>query len=146
MSIKHNLDTSVFETETTTIANPAAATDFTFTVPANTRMLIVSISFTLTTDANVANRTIRLIFSSPTVAILSVSSQTAQAASESGQMSFYIGAGESFSSFYSLDKHIPLPDHYWLNPGSSVSSNIRSFQAGDTITNIRIHHLTQIME
>lgn len=146
MSTKHNLDTNVFEAETTTVANPAAATDFTFTVPANTRMFVLSVSFTFAADVNVANRVLRLIYSDETVAILSVSNLSPLAASESGQVSFFVGAGNSFTSFYSLDKHTPLPDHFWLNAGSSISSAIRNIQAGDAITNIRIRHLTQIIE
>ena len=146
MNIKHSLNTNIFEAQTVVVANPGAGNQFSYTVPANMRILVVSVFFRLSASVAVANRVIRIAFNDGTQPIIEVSNVSALAASETGEMCFYIGAGQSTTSFYSLDKITSLPDHYWLNPGSIVGSFIRSLDAGDIISNIRIRHLTQIVE
>ena len=141
MGLRHNLDTSIFQTLTTTQTNPAAGADFVFTVNADQRIHVVSIDFQLITDATAANRNVRVKFSDGTNDFSFCGHTTNITASLTRQLHFSTAYSASEQESASGDYHIQLPPDLYLNPGDTLESDVFNIQATDAITAIviRLH-------
>lgn len=119
------------------IADPAAGADFSFTTDNNFTTEILLIRFTLTADANAANRFINIDLSDGTNNILVLPQPTALTANLVGQIAFAQGVNGS-SSPINQQWIAPLPTRF-TTPGNFVwTSRIQNMQAGDQISDIFI--------
>lgn len=146
MSLHHSLNNSVFEMIRLTEANPAVATNFSHTVAANTRILPVTIQYTLTTDANAANRIPNIAFNFAPTGILIFSSGNIITASLTALITFAVGIGVDYQNSANKNITSSLPLDFWINPGAAVASIITNIQAGDQISDIQLYFARQIVE
>ena len=116
-------------------ANPAAGADLTIAVPLSARYTFLSLNFTLTNDANVANRTVRLVFSQFAGQSLIITSPTTLAATGSAVYQFLAHYTPRDATIWYTE---PAPDHP-LDQGGSIATAINNLQVGDQISAV---HLT----
>lgn len=135
------LDKSIFLSTTVQQANPAAGANFTWTVPSGVRVLPVSVVFQITTDANAANRTVNLDYNNGVVVFAVATTQVNITAGLTRQMRFSVGLGNCFQESASGNLHGPLNPQLFLYPTQTLSSNVRSIQAGDQLSSIYITYL-----
>jgi hypothetical protein len=112
---------------------PGANTNLTVTIDGQGMRRLSSLVFTLTTDANAANRYATVEYVTPAGRTYAVAAVTAvQAASLTNR---YVGSlGYGVSSFNTgTDGFFPLPPVF-LYPGDSLKILVASKQAGDTLT------------
>lgn len=124
--------------ESVTVANPAAGSDWTYTVAAGTRERIVSVTATLTTSATVANRIPVITITQGGNIVYQASPTAAQTATTALTYLFtsglqpWTGAGGQIV--------VPLPPNLFLTGGNTISVTTTALQAGDQWSNIRISH------
>ena len=117
------------------LANPAAGANFVITGPGQGGWRLISVRFTLATDANVAGREPALIFDDGTTAAFQTVVRGGQAATTTQDYgtvpaAFDGGGADPF-------RGLPWPEKgVWLEPGWRVRSAILNIQAGDQISNI----------
>jgi hypothetical protein len=109
--------------------DPAANNEISETVPTGVRWRLLSFYFTLVTDANVANRNVRLVIDDGTNTFLRVGSNQNHGATTTAA---YIAAELGFTGSVSFEPFvIPLPTGIWLSPGSRIRTNTGLMQVGD---------------
>jgi len=123
-----------------TITNPAAGADFSQTVETNSIWVVQSLQFTLTTDANVATRVIKVTLAQAAVVMLTLSAQFTQAASLGVTYGFYAGNNDINASPGGQVQR-SLPDRYFLQEGDIIASAITNIQATDAFTLIQLRIL-----
>lgn len=121
------------------IGSPAAGNNFTFTMLAGTVKRIMSVTFRLVADANVANR--RPILEVVTGGILSHSfpAFTTQAAGTTFDTSF-MPIGSYFTSAVSGVMITFLSQDLYLKGGDILRSRVDAMQVGDQLSNIVMHY------
>jgi hypothetical protein len=107
---------------------PAAGAEISETVPANARWELISIVYTLTTSATVANRFTRFVADDGANIFTEVPQPTAQIASNTFTYNWFHGALNTAGSNVS---DAPMPLHLTLNPGFRWRTNTVALQAGD---------------
>lgn len=107
----------------------AANTDVNEIVPSNVRWRFMCGTFQLVTDANAANRTVRLIFNDGTFNVVSCPAVAIQAAS----LTFNYSAGAFGAAALSAltDIAIPTPPDIYLLPGYGITTVTTNRQVGD---------------
>lgn len=131
--------------ESIAIANPSAGAQWSYTVPAGEILKLASIRYTLTTDANVANRTpgFEILDSTGTV-VYSQSSTITQPASLA-KVYEYSNAGESFVPGSGLGTFLTtIPDEIVLAEGWVIRSTSVAGQVGDQYSAITLLGNTDI--
>lgn len=118
-------------------AIPAAGADFVFTVPANTRMRIISLDATLTTSAAVANRNPALIVDDGANVVGEINAGVNQAASLAQEYTW--GDTLPFSALFGGNLTAPLPSNLILPGGWRVRSETTAIDVADQWTNANIH-------
>lgn len=118
-------------------ANPAAGADFVYSPPLYTFAKVEAISYTLVTDANVANRYPGIQISYPPGYTIYHTPGTVITAGLTSIITLWVG-GPQTPSFVANRYTGSLPDNLWLEQGVTLSSEIRQIQVGDAITNVRL--------
>lgn len=146
MPNRHPLDINVFDIVTLEPPDPAAGAGYTFGVPANSRVQIIGVSFTLTTDANAANRLPYCEGYDGALTFLGSSFNSPVVANSVVRAHFSIhGGGQQASGTYNFAM-IALADHLYLRINDTLRINVVSIQAGDTITDIAIRYKQWVQE
>lgn len=136
--IIHPYTEGLFSPEYDAQANPAAGTNFIYTLDANIRAQITSVRFTLTTDANVSNRRAQVYgYIAGAIHFLSGASVT-QPASTARTYNFQVTVPHLDAGADAAQIYCPLADYLYLMGGNSVRSIVNNIQAGDQISGIVI--------
>jgi len=112
--------------------NPAAGAQISETVPAGVRWRFILATFGLTTDANVANRLVAVVFDDGVSTLAQVGDNATQAASQTH--TYVVGAWGQISPFGAGIHSIPIPEGLFLPAGARVRTTIGSGQVGDDFT------------
>ena len=133
MQSPHPLKDDIYEVDTIDITNPGAGNMFTYTVPAHERIEVISIKFTIITDATVVNRAVEVNLSSPAAEFCRVNVKVNIPASKTYTCYFasnYTHRDDTaiFNSLYN-----PIPHSLIIKAGDIIASAITNFQAGDQI-------------
>lgn len=118
---------SVLKPELITGTDPAANTEISETVPAGETWLLHSILLTLVTDANAANRTVRLSFTDGTEFEFYVDA-TAQTATQTVTRQYKPINNETVAG---LTRVFDLNSNLILAPGTVISTTVTNLQATD---------------
>ncbi len=112
-----------------TLANPAAGADWTFTVPTNARWRVQSVKGILTTSAAVANRVPRILLND---GASNVYIGTPNQSVPAGSNPFVSGAPITATAAANVtDVLVPLPPTMYLEPGYTISSSTVGIQGAD---------------
>jgi hypothetical protein len=117
------------------VGNPAAGSDWTFTVPANTRMRIQAVGMTFVASAAVANRNVRLMFSDGGNPYWRSSGQAVITA---GQTKGIYGSPQSVVQNLGGEMNIPTPIGLIMLAGQLIQSATQALDAGDQFSQIII--------
>jgi len=120
----------------TTVADPGAGNQFTFTPPANTRSVILGVRFVLTTSATAATRIPSLTFSQGGVVRIAFSSGASYGASLTATINFVSVGAYSFVAAAHTMSSLP---RFELPSDGTLSSLVTSMQVGDAITLIQVY-------
>ena len=116
-----------------TVADPAAGADFSYTVPTtSTPQKLIAASYTLTTDANVANRLARVRVKRGSNTILMAAASSVQAADAVASNFWQYNVAVNVVA--STSRVQVLPDQITLFPGDVIDSFLLNKQVGDQIT------------
>lgn len=118
------------------VSNPAAGADFSYTVPTGSRWKLISASYTLTTDANVANRLARIRVKRGTPVILMAAASAVQAAGAAATNYFQLGAVVNVVA--STSQIQVLSQYPTLVAGDVIDSFLLNKQAGDQISAVTL--------
>jgi len=119
------------------IPNPAAGADILFPCPANTRLEIIGIHLTLTTDANIANRNVDFIIGCGVADLLHFDMNILHAASTARD--YHIVAGQIQPIFsVGLVRWCPAPPSIPLVASHSFRTVTDFIQVGDQYSAIYI--------
>lgn len=113
--------------------NPAAAGDIELIVPAGEVWNLRDMTFTLTTNATVANRRVRITITTAVDQTIRIFSNTDQAASLT-RIYRVAAFGYFTSETYGSDILIPIPANYLLKPTDAILIEAVNMQAGDDFT------------
>ena len=138
--LNHPHDTSIFDIVTLAPGNPAAATGYTFGVPALTRVQIIGVTMTITCDANVANRLPYIQASDGTRNFQGTCASALIVANQIAAFFFSVQGSPGQSFFTQSFACAPLADHLYLREGDSLTLDWIGKQAGDTMTGIAIRY------
>ena len=127
-------------------ANPAAGNNFSVAVPIHTIALVTSISFVLTTDATVANRTVLLMSNDGVDNLFITPAPVTQVASQAFTYIAQAGNAATQAPTAYGYKVFSLSQLNYLRFGDSFNSIIDGMQAADTITSIKIRYMQWIQE
>lgn len=118
------------------VAAPVAGAEFALTARGGEWWRVISVTWTFTTDANVANRAVALVAGDGTDTFWRVGTAAVQAAGQTGQYCAYAGAASSQTT--GGVSAYPLPfGGLWLQSGWSLRSLTDQVQVGDAYTSIR---------
>jgi hypothetical protein len=124
--------------EVVPLANPAAATGFTYTVGGNYWERIAALSFVLTSDGNAANRAVLLRVKDGTGATLAAVPTAAVQVASKVYTYTYSGEQAPATDAVGLANIQPMP-RLFLQPGFTVVVTIGAVQVGDQISAIRVY-------
>lgn len=120
------------------VAQPAAAADFTESVPSGKVMRLRALEFLFTTDANAADRIVQILITTSAGPFYRYISPNAHAASLAKQYTCCpqtVGAATSDDN----DLIIPIGDEIYVRNGGSVASSVTNMQVGDQLSSIRLY-------
>lgn len=119
--------------EPATVGSPAVATGFTRTFPGSEVTRVLSVSFVLVTDANAANRIVRVEYLNASGDVFAaVAAPFLQVASITTRYTFAVGL-QTFGAASAAFMGGPLPD-FVLMDGLAVRVAIAAVQAGDQLS------------
>lgn len=122
-----------------TVAQPAAATDFTVTVPAGQIWLVHGIDFPFTTGVGATNRTIRVQGKNGADTFCTSIAPVSQAASITGTIHcIHGGANASVIVGTTQQQQISLSDDFILNGGETLNSAIIGITGTDQVGAVKI--------
>ena len=116
-----------------TSANPAAGAEITYSIAAGRSQLIKAIDFSITTDANVANRRVHIVFSMFSTRICEVFSDVDQAAGTTRVYSV-MAMGDIPDRIDDNDIIIPMPANILLTGAATITTETTNIQVGDNIS------------
>lgn len=141
MSIHHPYDIATFGLIYHHPANPAAGGGYMITIPTASRIEIISVCFSFSTDANVGDR---YIYISPNDGVIEHAhffAERAQAASLTWHYDGYRGCpAENGIGPLSQRVRIPLGVGCIFDNVTSIVIDRQNPQAGDQFTNLRLHY------
>lgn len=118
-------------------AQPAANTEWAITVPGQGLWRIISVHFSLVTDATAANRAVGLFADDGTNTYWRTVAASVQTATLTWTYCAFQGAGQSDNT--GTQNYIPLPgDGLWLQPGWRLRSATDNMQATDRYSAINV--------
>lgn len=116
-------------------ANPAAGANLTIRATGQGLWRVISVAFSLVTDATVANRAVSLHGSDGTSVFYHGTVNNVQAASLTTQYGAYAGA--AVGGISGVAQQVALPENgLWLEPGWELETDINNLQAGDQVANV----------
>lgn len=118
---------------TQTITTPAAGIDFTHTIPARRRWTLRALRFRFITDANVANRRLRILLDDGTNNFATIIAPSATVATS--DVFFSLAPNFPVQDIINNNFLLPLPS-LALASGSHIKSSISAIQAGDQLSAI----------
>ena len=124
--------------------NPAAGNNLYWECPEDTRVLVHSVFFLLTTDANVANRRVCVQATHGSVGFSQAPAPGHQVASETIYYRFapcILGIDESADLSYMW---APISEHLYLERGHALQSLIVNIQATDQISELLIRYYQKL--
>jgi|CXWL01.1.fsa_nt_gi hypothetical protein len=140
-------DISLFDIIGIQPANPGAGADLDFPCPVRARIRIDAITFTFTTDANVANRVVKLqLFDSATAWTIGLPTLV-QTAATTRRFNFAPGIGSDRELLGGAPDNIEYSNlawPLWLRFGDSLITSIQGLQVGDQISSVSIRYSQQI--
>lgn len=137
--MSHPLDVSIFAIQTALQANPAAGADFDISVIPALRCELLSINFTFTTDANAADRIVRIKTISDTFSCNYSITPVLQPASKAFFYNFGVGLPAiNLSAINSVQGGLPIGMFFEYT--DDLESDIAGIQVGDQISNIRYRY------
>lgn len=120
----------------TATTNPGAGTEPDVDIPTNTRCRLLLLRFTLTTDATVANRFVRLQWSDGANNLLFTPHYAQHVASTT--LDYYCTGITPLSITTATNYWLPVPrDLYFIYNRHTLGIRVENMQAGDAITTIR---------
>jgi hypothetical protein len=123
--------------KTVQIPNPVAGSEFIIRAPGEGFWRIMSLAFTLTTDANAANRAASLTADDGTSVYFSTDATAFQAAS--GARGYSAWEGSTGVTAISGDQILGFPTRgLWLPTGHSLRSSTTAIQVGDQYSAINV--------
>lgn len=129
----------------TTIANPAAGTDFQWAVPIGERVEIVAVRFTLVTSAAVANRYATLTIQEPAgTAIYRCAPQIVQTASQT-RIYYASQCNNAMPVAYTDAEQLALPPRNTIRTLWTLNSAIGLMDVADQISAIHLVYLRQVL-
>lgn len=134
--IIHSLSNNIQNQSLILGANPAAATDFSYLVPAYRQVELVAANFTLTTDANAADRYVSILITKAGQSKVKALTAIAHTASKAIRYSFaYTGAGVIDMSAAGQIQ-VPLFRRFRALPGDTINIIASAKQVGDQFSSI----------
>lgn len=122
---------------TRVVSGVAAGVDWELRAPGNAWLRVISLVATLTTDATVIDRRVRLVAGDGSNRWFTSISSAAQAAGATVEYGAYVGADTGGSATLALT--LPLPtEGLLLRPGHRLQSLTANLQAGDAWTLINV--------
>jgi hypothetical protein len=118
--------------------DPAANVEISSTVPAGKVWELISARFTLVTDANVANRRVRLVFDDGTTTFLEIAAFADQAASLTRNYNFSQDSDVPATQPIASDFYNHLPGRLVLPAGYRIQTATTNRQAGDNFGAARL--------
>jgi hypothetical protein len=119
-----------------TIANPGAATNATFTCDGRGRRRLITLVFTLTTDANAANRYVTVEYRGIASAAYAVNAASVLVTASSTQR--FAGSIDRGVAEWNTGTDVLFPlEDVFIHPSDTVVIAVSGMQAGDTLTGIR---------
>jgi len=125
-----------FGLDVITIPDPGAGLNFSFLMPFEYLYRLLSVEFLFTTDATVINRLVTFTGNIGSKAINRSQSSLSQAATKAYTYSICTRQIAFVAAVLNDRISMSLSQDFLLPPGSTVSSDIDSIQAGDAITGI----------
>lgn len=118
------------------VSNPAAGADFSYTVPTGSFYRLIAVNYTLTTDANVANRLgrVRVKRGTPTIA---VAAGAAVVAAGSTRVYFW-NLGTVANTVTATSDISPLVGFPTLVAGDVIDSFLLNKQVGDQLSTVTL--------
>lgn len=123
---------------------PAAGTDFQWDSPEHTRILIISIRLTLTTDTNTDSRRVTIESKQGSISFAQAPAPGDQ--TESAAVDYYFSPcvlGIDGTTDHSR-QWAPVSPHFYLHPRDTLCSNISNLQSGDQVSDIRIRYYQKL--
>lgn len=118
------------------LANPAVSTGFTIPTPGTVEQTLTALTFTVVTDANVADRLVVLKFLDPVgVSFAEIAAPFTQAASLTTVYTFATGI-QSFGADDAANIGVPIPT-VQLDVSLSLAVSVTAVEAGDQVSKIR---------
>lgn len=118
--------------------NPAAGTNFTYTLPTPYHYKLDAVRFKIVTDANAANRTLMLHMHEIGLPSIYYSSTSLVAENLTRYVSLWAGLNtidrQSFSEIVGS-----LPPQIYLRESCIIESDIKNIQVGDQLSEIQLH-------
>lgn len=146
MTLQNPVGPDPYIVRTINPGNPAAGANFFENVPPNTRIEIISITATLTTDANVIDRLLLFHGFDATQAFCNSAPPFRQA--DSTTRTYFMGTATQNTDHASVFGFVfgSLSDKFILNSGDSTRITVQNIQATDALTNIIIRFKQWITE
>jgi len=114
-------------------AAPGAGLEFSISAPGQGLWRLISMSFSLVSDATVSNRTVALTLDDGTDIFWRSCASVVQTASVTWDYGVFAGAGNSDNTGF--QNYFPLPvSGLWMQPGWRLRSATNNLQAGDAYT------------
>lgn len=141
----HPLDQNVWSLQYDTVADPGAATQFVWSCPINSRVLIHAVRFRVTAVGGGAGRLPVITVTDGAQELYSAVSGNVITAGIFTDVNFTRQAG-TVSGTITL-KHVgePLGSDFYLEPGYTLKSEIMNLNLADTITGIVIAYRQYIL-
>lgn len=115
----------------------AAQTEWAVTAPGQGLWRVISVHFSLATDATASNRSVGLFMDDGSDTYFRTVAASVQTASLTWSYCAFQGAGQSDST--GNQNFMPLPgDGLWLQPGWRLRSSTDNFQAGDRYSAVNV--------
>lgn len=129
-----------FDLVTVIGVDPGAGNDFSYPVPANSRIEAIYIGFIFSTDANAANRYTIISGATPTLNQQMGASAIAQTAGLTWGQGHVAGLPQEVDLSAQNITLTPMSPNLILEPGDALEANILNIQAGDAIASIIIRY------
>lgn len=131
---------NIYEVKTVALTNPGAGANFSWAVPDNSRVEIISCNFQITADGNAANRQVQVKGDDGTYDFCYSVSPGVQTATELIYYNFAIDIEpRDLSGAYDL-MNCKLASNMELSGGETFDSAIADIQVGDQIANVVIRY------
>lgn len=138
MDIQHPLDADIYQVLTIPISDPMAGAPLSYTIPANVRLEILTFDFTFTSDANAANRILKIMGNDGVTTNPTLFSGIIQTANNA--WTYHFGQGYQLTDLTANFDAVmqALPWGFALNSVNVLVAQPLNIQVGDTITDASI--------